>query len=167
VVSAQTKQPHQRPNSDVDSVRHYFRDFKEIDYIPELPLEGDPHPRRMFSLLFKTEIERLPIESLGKRDFKENISVKKASDEFATRVLSGGLDVRKTKAFGITSRLHEDWDESEVLAFLEDKKALIRDIEKRGLKEPIIVSNGVLLDGGHRVLAVKTLGRKTILAREL
>lgn len=48
---------------DIASVRRYFRQWKEVDHIT-IPDTPDPTPRKMFSLLFKTDIERLPISKI-------------------------------------------------------------------------------------------------------
>ena len=68
-----------------DFVRKYFKEWKEIECIRDIPANGDPRPRKMFSMLFKSEIERVPIiditnafGSYGRRFYEK---VKKDSKE--------------------------------------------------------------------------------------
>ena len=64
VVSAGVKTTHHFPNTDIDSIRKYFRLWEEIGVIDNISKEGDPHPRDMFSVCFKTELERKPIRDI-------------------------------------------------------------------------------------------------------
>jgi len=48
----------------ITRIRGYFRDWELVKHIPEIDGTGDPSPRRMYSLGYKSEIERVPIQRL-------------------------------------------------------------------------------------------------------
>ena len=66
VVSVETTRVRQyRAESNIQSVRRYFRAWKEMKCVSDVPLDGDPAPREgMYSVLFKSDVERVPIKNI-------------------------------------------------------------------------------------------------------
>ena len=66
-----------RAESGIQAVRRYFRTWTEADCISGIPTDGDPSPREgMYSVLFKTDVERVPIKDIpwgkyGKRFYRK------------------------------------------------------------------------------------------------
>ena len=64
VVSARIKTRKHFPDTDLGSVREYFKLWEEVGAIDNVSTEGDPHPRDMFSVAFKTDLQRVPIKEI-------------------------------------------------------------------------------------------------------
>ena len=119
------KDKHWMASGALADVRHYFRGWEEVGGIDDVSQEGDPSPRPLWSMLFKS--------GLGKVELKYLYSINE-------RV--GGL---------VSDRV--------------DKK-LMADIEKNGLREPLLIKpSGQLLDGRSRLNVLMALGRKRAVVR--
>jgi len=64
VVSTRVRTTRHFPNGRVDDIRHYFRHWEEVGYIPPLSSSGDPKPRTVWSLAFKSELVRRSIKDI-------------------------------------------------------------------------------------------------------
>lgn len=76
-----------RPMCGIEAARKYFRAWSEAGCISGISAEGDPWPREsMYSVLFKTDVERVPIQDLswskyGIRKYREHREKMMASGE--------------------------------------------------------------------------------------
>ncbi|HUV84330.1 MAG TPA: hypothetical protein VMV86_01395 [Methanosarcinales archaeon] len=64
VVTAGVKTSRHFPNTDLNSIREYFKLWEEVAAIDDVSKEGDPHPRDMQSILFKSELQRVSIPDI-------------------------------------------------------------------------------------------------------
>ncbi|GAG23619.1 unnamed protein product, partial [marine sediment metagenome] len=63
------KQLHWRARSHIRALRGYFSDWEELDMIENIPQEGDPSPRTLFSVLFKNPVlDRIPLTDVDTRE---------------------------------------------------------------------------------------------------
>lgn len=166
IIVTTAKRPGNRcwAQADLDSVRGYFSNWEEKGFIDELPTEGDPRPRRLWGLLFKSNfIEKENIDALD--------SGNHVQDNFYKE-----LDERKpyynTKYYQIIQKYRlfdrKDWTREELEEFFKKRVDLYGDIKNNGLKSPIIInSDKLILDGNHRCQMLKHLGHKDIFVRQV
>lgn len=166
IVSAEAPQRHWRAQPYREDIMSYFRHWELSGEVKELPVENDPHPRKMFSILFKSpKIERIllsEIEIAGSKSALQYVSGR----EFARDSING-KDWRTSKYRILQNcvRLHP-WSQSRVDQFIEGKYHLARSIASDGLREPLLIDrNGYLVDGIHRYLTLLGLGDSAIVRK--
>jgi len=71
VVSARIKTGRYRPHYNKENLDKYFKLWKEVGYIEPLTCAGDPTPRVMFSVLYKSDLERIPIDNIILDDYSK------------------------------------------------------------------------------------------------
>jgi hypothetical protein len=170
LVSADVLNKHKvwRPNSDMDSTMRWFSEWAEADRVDYLPTEGDPHPRDMYSLLYKSQIERVDLDKLHGAN-----EIGGKTHQIVTEFIEQSLDnpnlqVKDTRYFNLVKGHKSKWTDEMVEDFLNGKKELSVDIARNGLKKPVVIEGeGRIRDGGHRVEVMRVLGYKGILARIL
>jgi len=98
VVSAPAKpRYHWRVNGHFGYVKKYFRDWIEINRINDVPQEGDPKPRELYSVLFKNPIlKRVPIDAIttrtGRDAFGEQ-AIRELTRQVVNRRLAQGANL--------------------------------------------------------------------------
>jgi hypothetical protein len=178
IVSVNRPQPHRRHRAlrDIDSVRKYFNDWDEVSVIENVDPTGDPDPSPdMFSILFKSRKSidvRTDVwnKKLWVDEAKERYQ--KALAGFVRDVMSG-KDYVKTELFRylagdyqkLRGKVTRHSDKLHNIDKLKQKRKLIFDIAENGIIEPLLINNGVFIDGRHRVCIAKELGYDYILAR--
>ncbi len=145
-------------SADITDVRRYFKTWEEMGFVDELPTEGDPMPRRLWGLCFKSPfIERVPIEGL---DCGNHVQ-----DRFYSE-LDSGMDYHRTRYYRILKHYRKNWGIERLDKWFEERIRVYEDLKKNGLKRPIYVGeNNLILDGNHRYAMMKTLGYKSIFIR--
>ena len=145
-------------SADYNVVRQYFKDWDEVGFIDALPLEGDPMPRKLWGLCFKSRhIERAPMEF----DCANHVQ-----DKFYYEI-EKGKDFRATKYYRILKGYRKTWTQEQLDEFIQKKMKLYADIKERGQIDPIIVGNGRVLDGNHRYSMLKHLGITSVYVRKI
>ena len=145
-------------SASTESLKRYFKQWKEPLIIPKPSLEGDPFPRHQWSLCFKSPlIERVQLDSLSYNNHIQDNFYKELDD---------GIDIRKTQYYIETKQYRRKWTEENVFKHIVSKKELYEDVKKNGLFQPLIIDdNNKILEGNHRCAIMKHLGYKTILIR--
>lgn len=145
-------------SADVASIRTYFKDWKEVSFVDELPTEGDPDPRRLWSLCFESPvIEKVPVEPLD--------SSNHVQDQFYGE-LDKGKHYTETRYYRILVKYRAKWGLEKLNRWMEERVRVYTDLKKNGLMKPIIVDQGVLiLDGNHRFSMMRNLGYKEVFIR--
>lgn len=165
VVSAKVKSPHWQANPDMNSLRSYFKEWDEVGSIYPPNTEGDPHKRTMFSMIFRSPLlKRIDIDTIRNRSGK----TAQHDLDFVQRISYDYdlLNMKETSYYKNQLALRSSWKPEEVDAFVIGKIKLLRDVKENGMREAILVrSDNMLIDGGHRLLMWKVLGRKGIIAR--
>ena len=164
VVSAKVRSAHWGANPDMNSLRVYFRDWEEVGSVYPLSTEGDPHPRTMFSMLFKSPVlGRVDIDTVHGRG-GENAE---RDIELAEMVRDCDLiPMDDTLYYKNQLKLRSKWSQKEIDAFVGGKINLLYDVKRNGMREPLLVrSDNMIIDGGHRLLMYKVLGRQGVIIR--
>ncbi len=166
VVTAGKKKgriPILRAQPDIKSIKSYFSEWKEVGVIDNIALDGDPAPRQVMSICFKSKIERVDISSLTKINSGGG---KSFFDEIENSTL--------TRKMGYISWLKKNsqskrkWSNRTLLKYVRLKVKLYNDVKRNLLKKPIIISSdNNIIDGNHRYEMIKYLGHKSILARRV
>ena len=167
VVSVYIEQPNWRPKSDIESVRSYFKKWKEVDVINPITVEGDPRPRDLFGILFKSDLERKEMSSIRSSHLnmiKRSPSLEKLVDDVMKH---REIDIRKHPYYDRTvrSRKHK-WTEKQMYDFVRGKIELAIDVRDNGLKRAVnIEEDGRMLEGNHRLVILRHLGHSSVLVR--
>lgn len=160
VVSANVKKPHWRAQPYRDDLLHYFRHWELIDEV-SLTDSDDPHPREMFSLIFKSrKLDSLRLRDIDAGEGRERTAL----SEFVKVCLEGG-DIFSTRHYGYQKRRRR-WKEETLKNYILEKCRLVRSVAENGITEPVIVDRHFkLVDGLHRYLTLEYLGYKNVIVR--
>lgn len=147
-------------SADISDIRSYFKNWDEVGFIDELPTDGDPSPRRLWALCFKSRfIDKIPTNSLVTRN--PNL------DGFYEE-LDKGIPYKNTQYYNHVKSYRKKWSEGRLNRWTEERIRVFEDVKKNGLLKPIIIhSDSVILDGNHRYGVIKYLGEKDIFVRRV
>lgn len=167
IVSVEEPQRIWRAQSGQKDIEMYFKEWDLISQIKPISGDGDPHPRKMFSYLFKSpNVDRIDLDKINFECVGDRYD---AMVEFANLVIKeNDFDITKTKYYDLQKlgRSHK-WSQEKIYNFVKGKQELILDIQKNGLLEPIIINRDFfIMDGLHRYFATKALGHNSIIARK-
>jgi hypothetical protein len=133
-------------------------------------VKGDPHPRRLHSMLFESDLERQPITEYTTRTQKYT-----KQQEFIDLIRSGEkFDMTQTENYRYWKVRKQDekqtdkgrWTDEEILEHCWRRYELVRSIMEDGMREPILAyPNREGIDGGNRAQILKLLGYKSIIVR--
>ena len=160
IVTAKKKEVTCKASANPDMVENYFRNWDKIGNTIEPPLGGDPYPRRLWGLCFKSPlIERVSMDSLYSSN-KNQISFWPELDK--------GIEPLNTEYYKFLKKYRgkRKWPQERITKFMLDKAELFESIKKNGMRDAIIINRkNKVVDGSHRYEIKKYLGHKTILAR--
>lgn len=154
----------------LDHVRGYFKDWKELKVIDDVPTEGDPAYRDlMYSVSFKGGLVLKDIEKQYK-EWLEHARRRKSKEtrspaliEFFKKIKRGEKFESKNTAF------YKYWmerDPTRAEGRVDWFRKLAEDIKENGMKQPVLyTSDGKFRDGAHRFYFAKASGHKYVLAR--
>jgi hypothetical protein len=145
-------------SADVPDIRTYFKTWKEVGFVDQLPLEGDPMPRRLWGLCFESpHLEKFPVDALD--------SGNHVQDQFYSQ-LDEGINYVDTRYYHILKKYRERWGERRLNRWFEERMAVYADIKLNGQIRPIYVGEGDrILDGNHKHAMLRTLGFKNVFIR--
>lgn len=150
--------------ADIEGIRGYFKDWEETGFTEGPPLEGDPHPRKLWGLCFKSpHIDRKDIDKLDSGNHVQDGFYKE---------LDQGKNYMRTRYYRIlkpyrTKEPH-NWSIEKLHTWFEGRVRVYEDLKEHGLKKPILIdSEGLILDGNHRCQMIKHLGEKSVLVRRV
>ncbi len=124
IVSVEEEMRHWRAQPHIEDIKRYFDNWIFIDQVKEKSGKGIIHPRRTFSLLFKsTKAMRVPLKKIkiiGSRESDNYIYGR----EFVRDSLNG-IDYKKTEYY-LTQNDRRDhkWSQPRVDAFIKGKRVL-------------------------------------------
>ena len=64
IVSAKITNRYWKASGEAKTIRKYFKEWKEVGYIPIKPTKGDPYPREMFAILFESNLKRIDVKDI-------------------------------------------------------------------------------------------------------
>ncbi|MDD5013716.1 MAG: hypothetical protein PHW73_01265 [Atribacterota bacterium] len=168
IVSVDIEQPHWKPKGDIESLRSYFKYWKEVKHIGPINTKGDPRPRNLFGILFKSDLERRPMKTLYSSNSKK-IKRSPSLERLAKDIVRGRdiTDIKKHPYFERTkwSRKHK-WNEQQMYEFVQEKIDLFKDIRDNGLRRAVMIEEpGRMLEGNHRLVILRHLGYKSVIVR--
>lgn len=147
-------------SADVPSIRHYFREWKEVSFVDEMPYGNDPDPRKLWSLCFENPfIEKLEMGSLD--------SSNHVQDKFWGEIDSG-KHYTETKYYKILVKYRVKWGQERLHRWIEERLKVYEDMKKNGQKIPILVDfwkKDRILDGNNRYSMKMHLKDKYVYAR--
>ena len=173
VVSRRMREKkHGYPLPDIEPLRFMFRDWEceRILQTSSQMLEGDPHRRRVHSMLFRSRLQRQPIEDHTTRTQRyekqqEFIDlIRRGEDIDLTTTLNWRYWVQRkqTEKEGMSGY----WSDEQVMAHVRHRYDLVKDIMENGIREPILIwPDRMGIDGGNRAQIHKLLGHKSIIVR--
>ena len=173
VVSARVKnQAHWRPGAELNDIRVYFKDWKEIGEVYYVSPFGDPHPRPMWSILFESKLKRKLIKDLWNPKNKggDNRVSGESTAELFRKVLASDQieDIRDNLYYKRVHRTRscEGWPRGKVDKFVQGKIDLMYDVKANGLKNPILIRlDNRIIEGNHRIIMARELGYQSVITR--
>lgn len=144
----------------VNDLRRYYKTWEEVGFIDELPIDGDPMPRRLWSLCFQSPyIERMDIEDVK--------VVNKVQNGFYAQ-LDTGMDYHDTDYYKYLYEYRKSWSSRRLQWWVKARIKVYEDVKKYGLKRPLYIDHrsNIVLDGNHRYHMMEHLGHKTIMVRK-
>jgi len=165
---------HGHPLPESDAIRHMFKDWEmmRIQYTSSNMLKGDPHPRRVHSMLFRSQLQRQSIKDYTIRTQKyvlqqEWIDLIRAGKEFRLEDTDNWAYWEKRKR---TDKVkpEEQWSDAQIRAQVQHRLDLVRDIMENGCKEPLLVwPDRQCIDGGNRASILKLLEYNSVIVRQI
>ena len=177
VVSVMEKDVHWKPERGIEGLRNYFKNWEEVKMINVLSVNNDPHPRTMFSMLFKSKIERRNIDDIYTFPKNESVKIYKNDANFTISLLPNDLAERVSKSDDVDYKDTLYWkkrervriqkkSDKEMVDFIQGKIEMMKDIKKNGQRNPILIKdNNRIYDGWHRLSILKYLGSKSVIVR--
>ena len=147
-------------STEILDIEGYFSQWENAGFIDALPTEGDPSPRKLWGLCFKSHhFERVPVEKLK--------CVNTMQDGFFTEI-EKGIPYQQTDYYRKMKEYRNSrWTEGHLNRWFEERVKVYQQIKQDGVIKPIIVnSEYLILDGNHKYEMVKDLGFKTTVVRK-
>jgi len=174
VVSRHMRQrKHGHPLPDLDAIRIMFRDW-EMERVCEtssVMLKNDPHPRHVFSLLFRSRLQRQPMEYHTKTWYdyphqQELIDIVNSGEAVRLEDTMNWAYWVERKQTQKKDRPRERWTDDEIRAHVQYRLDFVRSIMAEGMKEPILIRpDRIGIDGGNRAQVLRLLGYNSIIVR--
>jgi len=168
IVTADFDKGYNRAKADLDSIRYYFRDWKEIKSIMPISTKGDSFPRVMSSIMFESPLERVPIEPL----YKKITTLRRVGNvvNFTKKIAQNDTveNLKDTDYYKVVESMHTRRPKSYIDDLVISRVKMLYDVKKNGIKHPIFINDdNRMVDGKHRMLFLKALGYKSIIARKI
>jgi len=148
-------------SADPFDINGYFKSwYKCTTTIDPLPTEGDPMPRKLWSMCFSSKrLRRAKLENIRSHNSMKNGFF----DE-----IGRGVPYKQTKYYSVLKPYRKRWTEGMLNRWFEERVRVFEDVKKNGFKRPIYVnSEGLILDGNHRFEMAKALGHKSVIVRDV
>jgi len=170
------KDRHWQPSGEIEDLRHHFKYWHEIGAINDIPAKGDPHPRKLWSIMFESDLKRMQVKDIYIKnerhgswieDYKKMNEAKiKLAEQMAT---DDKIKIEETDYYKRwTKRKEKSWSKEKIHDFVRGKVDLMYDVKHNGLKDPLIVkAHGQICDGGHRLAILRALGYRNVIVRTI
>ena len=161
---------HWRAYSSYEDLKVYFSDWEEMGIVDGVSSEGDPSPRNLFSVLFKSPVlDRIALTDIDTREPKDN-SMYVAMKDIAEQISSDdSIDPLKTEYYEKWLQRKEGrWAKRTINEFVLGKFNMMLDVKENGMKDPIILDQANrICDGGHRLAILEALGYESVIVRRI
>jgi hypothetical protein len=156
---------HWRAHCSYKAVKSYFSDWEEAGMVDNVSQEGDPSPRNLFSVLFKSPVlERIALKDI---DTSRAVSpIYPAMKDLAKRARDNDNPFTTIYYEQVLQSHEGKWAKRVIEKYVLKKFNMMIDVKENGIKDPLIINRaGVLLDGGHRFAILDALGYESLIAR--
>ena len=165
---------HGHPLPESDAIRHMFRDWEMIRarYTSSNMLKGDPHPRLLHSLLFRSRLQRQSIKDYTIRTQKYVLQ-----QEWIDMIREGRfIDLTETQNWAYwkqrkqtdKEKPEDKWTDEQINRQVQRRFDLVRDIMENGMKEPLLAwPDRECIDGGNRAAILWLLGYGSVIVRTI
>ena len=156
------------PSGDFDAIKILFKDWGKVDarVTTKGLIKNDPHPRDLWSSLFKGKLERLNID-----DYLQGHYFSFSLRDLVRRVYKRHrIEIEKMRYYHkwVERSKLEGRTKEEVVALVKEKIKMIESLRDEGQREPIVINlAGKVLDGMTRLTVMKEFGYKTALFRRV
>jgi len=153
------------PLPELEPLRLMFRDWQveRVLRTSSRMLKDDPHPRRVYSVRFRSRLERQPISDYTTRGQRYE-----KQQEFID-IIKAGQDVKLEDTLNWRywqQRKSGRWSDAQIRAHVQHRYDLVRDIMENGVREPVLAwPDRVGIDGGNRAQILKLLGYNSLIVR--
>lgn len=170
VSNPETKRFHWKVMGQLGYLHKYFANWEQVQMVDGVPEEGDPKPRKLFSVLFKSPyLRRVPIDAVKTRSGMSYGT--EGMQKLTERLMAGeeNIDVSTTALYADWAKRKPRWSDRTLRQFIQRKHDMTKSVIEDGMKEPILVQKDSLKlsDGGHRLVILKTQGYQSVIVREL
>jgi len=165
IVTADVEDKWMRAKSYIEDIRYYFREWKEVGYCRPLKIKGDSFPRIMESIVFKSPLERRPVDDLYKM---LRMSQKANVEDFAKKLIENDIieNIKDTNYYNELRKLRKFRKEKNLLKHIDLRLKNLKDMKKNGVIEPIVIyDNNKIADGNHRFMFLKQSGYESVIVR--
>ena len=166
VVSRQMRdKKHGHPLPDMDSLRIMFQDWETMHVLQTTNkmLDGDPHRRRVHSLLFRSRLQRQPI------NYHTRMGHDYPKHQELIDIVQEGREVNLEDTLNWqywARRKKGRWNREQIRTHVQYRLDFVRDMLENGMKEPILVRpDRIGIDGGNRASVLRLLGYGSIIVR--
>lgn len=154
-----------------ETANNYFKHWKRLRKIT-IDSQGDPVPRKMYSILYESNLQRHRIDDLLNPEFYNRklriLNYCEAFTKFVKLVIRENYDIKGTEFYKLYIQGRRPELGKERKKRIRKLMLMIRSVYLDGMKKPLLVnSHGHLLDGSHRIILLKHLGYKYVLCREV
>jgi hypothetical protein len=158
-----------RVNANPNDLLNYFKDWEHVATIDNVITEGDPSPRPLFSMLFKSPLlKRIPTSEIIVKDKggKGEDGIRMLAEQI---VAGDSVPVVDTVLYKDWRQRKPRWSKKRLARFVIEKAELIKSLVEHGPREPLLVEKDTmrLCDGSHRLVILETLGYETVIVREV
>lgn len=155
---------HWMPGGEPEDIKRYFKEWRLADDIPGISTVGDPHPRELFSFLFKGNLNRTQISEIK---CHQHTPMAKAKIKLAEEIANNDkCDFENSDYYREWEKRKPEWGREGIYNFVKDKVKKMYSVKECGLIDPILIHrDGKLADGGHRLEIIRALGYKSVLTR--
>jgi SAM-dependent methyltransferase len=173
VVSRRMREKkHGYPLPEIDPIRLMFKEWEmmRIRMTSSQMKDGDPHPRDIHSMLFRSELQRQTI-----KDYTTRTQKYIKQQEFID-IIREGREVRledtinwaywKERKQTTKTKPRDMWTDEQIREHVQRRFDLVESIMKNGMREPVLVwPDRTGIDGGNRAQILKLLGYESIIVR--
>jgi SAM-dependent methyltransferase len=168
VVSCQLRRNlESKASGEYEAIKNNFKSWEEIKSVTNVPTKGDSSPRKVWSLLFKSKLQRRSLDEFIPPIEQASAMFRYAFGLAQDVVRRSHVHLRHTKYYGyLKKRKGIRWTPNRVYEHTKSKVDMMYDVKNNGMKTPLFVRMyPKIRDGYHRAAILKALGYKTAITR--
>jgi hypothetical protein len=164
---------HGYPRPEEEHIRLLFKewDIMRTRQTSTQMIEGDPHPRRVYGMLFRSKLQRQDIADYTTRTQKyikqqEYIDMVNAGQPLVFEGTENWRYWKTRKQEEKNPKSKYRWTDGQIKDHLRHRYGLVKSLIEDGMREPVLVwPDRKGIDGGNRAQILKLLGHNSIIVR--